>query len=136
MNMPKQISSKNNPNTKTIQNNNQKDLHYSNERPSQNILSSKEYLNSPPNHMNRSNSKKNINFINNNQNSNNYNNNNNPVFIPENLKIKKMETITNSSYVSTPVFNKEKENQKISEKEKNRYFILFSDVDFLKFFFF
>jgi len=121
--MPKQISSKNNinVNTKNNKNNiNPKDLHYSNERTSQNILSNKEYLNSPPSNVNRSNSKRNLNTQN--QNTNNTNNNliNNPVLISENLKMKKMETITTSSYVSTPVFNKEKENQKINEKEKTR----------------
>lgn len=114
--MPKQISNKYVTNNKPNLNSNSKDAH-SNERPSQ-ILANKEYLNSPPNnHINRSNSKKNLQYAN--QNNNNFNNNT-PIFIPENLKIKKMETITTSSYVSTPVFNKEKEREKINDKEKNR----------------
>lgn len=116
--MPKQISNKNVSNNKPIQSSISKDTHHPNERPSQ-IPTNKEYLNSPPNHqMNRSNSKRNLHFVN--QNNNNNPNNNAPMFIPENLKIKKMETITTSSYVSTPVFNKDKEREKTIEKEKNR----------------
>ncbi len=110
------MSNKNISNSKAVQNNNSKDNHHSNERPSL-ILTTKEYLNSPPNHqMNRSNSKRNLNYANHN-NSNNNPSNNAAIFVPE---IKKLDTITTSSYVSTPVFNKEKDREKTNDKEKNR----------------
>lgn len=108
--MPKQISNKNFSNNKQLLNINSKENHHSIEKPSQ-LITNKEYLNSPPNHhMNRSNSKRNLQYA-------NQNNNNNAIFIPE---IKKLETITTSSYVSTPVFNKEKERENTNDIEKNR----------------
>jgi hypothetical protein len=126
LNLPKQILNKNVSNSKHILNSHLKDAQHLNERPSQ-IITNKEYLNSPPNqNMKRSNSKKNL------QNANKYNNNilnnNAIIFVPENLKITKMETITTSSYISTPVFYKEKEREKTNEKDKNRYiYYIFND---------
>jgi len=121
LNMPKQLSRSIISNNKQTHNINTKDIQYPNERSTPNNIPNKEYLNSPPNQMNRSNSKKNLNI--NYQNTNNLNSNNNPNFAPDNIRIKKMETITSSSYVSTPVFNKDKEKIKNNEKEKHRYII-------------
>lgn len=126
--MPKQISNKNITTNKQIHNSHSKDNYYSNERPSH-IITNKEYLNSPPGHnMKRSNSKKNLQFAN--QNNINNPNINATIFVPDNLKIAKLETITTSSYVSTPVFNKEKDKEKPSDREKNKYnftfYIIFS----------
>ena len=113
LNMPKQIQNKIFTNNQIKSNSNFIDTreNYSKEK-------NHDYMSEPINIV-RSNSKKNLIKDQNYFFSNNINQNND-VFIPESLKIKKLETITTSSYVSTPVFNKEKENEKISDKEKQR----------------
>lgn len=142
--MPKQISNKliaNNLNINKM--NNPKEVSYNNNNSDKasniNNLNAKEYLNSPPSiSLNRSNSKKNLLTHNkngnqqNNLNCNNPKNNNNtePLYIPEHLQQKKLETITTSSYVSTPVFNKEKDREKTNEKDKARY-LIFVKIYFL-----
>lgn len=60
----------------------------------------------------KSSSKKNINMQ----------NNNNPLSIQDNSKNKKVEIIQGGSYISTPVFNKDKD--KSNEKDRSRYLAL------------
>ena len=65
----------------------------------------------------KSSSKKNIN-INNTQNNNSNQINTNVLLIQDNLKVKKVDTMSGASCVSTPVFNKEKEKDKSNEKDR------------------
>lgn len=109
--MPKQISNKiilpNNLSKLNTNQNNSKEHIISNiNEKSSNVQNN--FISSPNQNIKRSGSKKNL--INSQQSNSNNHNGNNALYIPENLKPKKLETInTTSSYISTPVINKEKE---------------------------
>lgn len=122
--MPKQISNKiilpNNLSKLNSNQNNSKENNISNiNEKSSNIQNN--FISSPNQNIKRSGSKKNL--INSQQSNSNNHNSNNVVYIPENIKSKKLETInTTSSYISTPVINKEKEK---NMENKTRYINFF-----------